>query len=115
MKFVFYFDQNVTEFCFKGYNCQLTGIGFDWCWLGDKPLSEPMLTRLTDAYMRHQGRGVNILGPRKDAGHSASIKRELSQSIFYADFDIPINLLTDTWWRGIFGKLDLKHISKRVV
>ena len=24
-----------------------------WCWLGDKPLSEPMLTRFTDAYMRH--------------------------------------------------------------
>ena len=21
-----------------------------WCWIGDKPLSEPMLTRYTDAY-----------------------------------------------------------------
>ena len=24
-----------------------------WHWIGDKPLSEPMLTRLTDAYMQH--------------------------------------------------------------
>ena len=24
-----------------------------WCLIGDKPLSEPMLTRFTDAYMRH--------------------------------------------------------------
>ena len=24
-----------------------------WCLLGAKPLSEPMLTRFTDAYMRH--------------------------------------------------------------
>ena len=24
-----------------------------WRWIGDKPLSEPMLTRFTDAYMRH--------------------------------------------------------------
>ena len=24
-----------------------------WCWIGDNPLSEPMLTRFTDAYMRH--------------------------------------------------------------
>ena len=26
-----------------------------WCRIGDKPLSEPMLTRLTDAYMQHLG------------------------------------------------------------
>ena len=24
-----------------------------WCEMGDKPLSEPMLTRFTDAHMRH--------------------------------------------------------------
>ena len=24
-------------------------------WIGDKPLSEPMLTRYTDAYMQHSG------------------------------------------------------------
>ena len=24
-----------------------------WCWIGDKPLFEPMLTQLTDTYMRH--------------------------------------------------------------
>ena len=24
-----------------------------WCWIGDKPLSEPMLAQFTDAYMRH--------------------------------------------------------------
>ena len=26
-----------------------------WCLVGDKPLSEPMPTRFTDAYMRHKG------------------------------------------------------------
>ena len=25
-----------------------------WRRIGDKPLSEPMLTRITDAYMRHE-------------------------------------------------------------
>ena len=29
-----------------------------WRRRGDKPLSEPMLTRFTDAYMRHKGLGV---------------------------------------------------------
>ena len=24
-----------------------------WRWIGDKPLSEPILTQFTDAYMRH--------------------------------------------------------------
>ena len=24
-----------------------------WCWIGDKPSSETMLTWFTDAYMRH--------------------------------------------------------------
>ena len=26
-----------------------------WRWTGDKPLSEPMLTQLIEAYMQHQG------------------------------------------------------------
>ena len=26
-----------------------------WRLIGDKPLSEPMLTQFTDAYMRHKG------------------------------------------------------------
>ena len=26
-----------------------------WCWTGDKPLPEPMLTQFTDMYMWHQG------------------------------------------------------------
>ena len=30
-----------------------------WRLIGNKPLSEPMLTRSTDAYMRHWGRWVN--------------------------------------------------------
>ena len=30
-----------------------------WHQIGDKPLSEPMLTWITDAYMRHWGRWVN--------------------------------------------------------
>ena len=25
-----------------------------WCWTGDKPLPEPMLTQYTDSYMRHK-------------------------------------------------------------
>ena len=24
-----------------------------WCWTGNKPLPEPMLTEFTDAYMQH--------------------------------------------------------------
>ena len=32
-----------------------------WHPIGDKPLSEPMLTRFTDAYMPHQGRRVNAI------------------------------------------------------
>ena len=24
-----------------------------WCWTGDKPLSEPMMTQFSDTYMRH--------------------------------------------------------------
>ena len=24
-----------------------------WCWIGDKSLTEPMLTQFTDPYMRH--------------------------------------------------------------
>ena len=31
-----------------------------WRRIGDKPLSEPMLTRFTDAYMLHYGRWVNF-------------------------------------------------------
>ena len=31
-----------------------------WRRTGDKPLSEPMLTQFTDAFMRHQGRWVNM-------------------------------------------------------
>ena len=30
-----------------------------WRRIGDKPLLEPMMTRFTDTYMRHQGRWVN--------------------------------------------------------
>ena len=26
-----------------------------WCWIGDKPLPEPMLTQFTDTYKRYQG------------------------------------------------------------
>ena len=26
-----------------------------WCWTGDKPLPEPMMTQFNDAYMWHQG------------------------------------------------------------
>ena len=30
-----------------------------WCWIGDKPLSEPMMTCFTNAYMGTRGRWVN--------------------------------------------------------
>ena len=33
-----------------------------WRRPGDKPLSEPMLTQFTDAYMRHKGVGVGGVG-----------------------------------------------------
>ena len=32
-----------------------------WRRIGDKPLSEPMLTQFTDAYMRHYGGGGDEL------------------------------------------------------
>ena len=31
-----------------------------WRRTGDKPLPEPMITQFTDAYMRHQGRWVDM-------------------------------------------------------
>ena len=34
-----------------------------WGRIGDKPLSEPMLTRLTDTYTRHYGEMSEILIP----------------------------------------------------
>ena len=37
--------------------------------IGDKPLSEPMLTFFTDAYMWQRGRWVNILRPRQNGHH----------------------------------------------
>ena len=30
-----------------------------WCLAGDKPLTEAMMTQLTDAYMRHKGDELN--------------------------------------------------------
>ena len=48
-----------------------------WRWLGDKPLSEPMLTRLTDAYMWHWAeiryvRLVKISGKRSFFGECST-------------------------------------------
>ena len=34
-----------------------------WHRLGNKPLSKPMLTRFTDAYMRHWGGGGGVNDP----------------------------------------------------
>ena len=31
-----------------------------WHRIGDKPLHEPMMTQLTDSYIRHRGRWVNL-------------------------------------------------------
>ena len=34
-----------------------------WCWIGHKPLSEPVLTRFIDAYVRHQGEMSKLIVP----------------------------------------------------
>ena len=34
-----------------------------WCWTGNKPLHEPMLTQFTDTYMQHKGGWVNSVAP----------------------------------------------------
>ena len=36
-----------------------------WRWTGDKPLSEPMLTQFTDAYMRHYSVGGDELNVKQ--------------------------------------------------
>ena len=43
--------------------CALIGLDNGMRLKGDKPLSEPMLTRFTDAYMQHKGRWVNGVCP----------------------------------------------------
>ena len=50
-----------TEICFKGpidNNTALVKI-MTWRQIADKPLSEPMLNWITDAYVQHLGRRVN--------------------------------------------------------
>ena len=52
-----YFDSNSTGYVPKGpidNKPALLQI-MAWCRIGDKPLSETMLTQFTDAYMRHYG------------------------------------------------------------
>ena len=52
---IFYFDWNFTEDCLQGSNWQQLSIRSDNGLapnIGDKPLSEPMMTQFTDAYVR---------------------------------------------------------------
>ena len=56
---ILYFDSNLTEsFVSKGPigNTSVLVQVMAWRRTGDKPLSEPMMTQFTDAYMRHQGK-----------------------------------------------------------
>ena len=50
-----YFDSNYTEFVPSSpFDNKWASIQvMDWRRIGDKPLSEPMLTRFIDAHMRH--------------------------------------------------------------
>ena len=47
-------DSNLIEVCPRGLNDKLSLVQvIVWCQRGDKPLVEPMLTKLADASMRH--------------------------------------------------------------
>ena len=54
---------NKFSFICEGQSCRVRIINHNpklvwimaWCRIGDKPLSEPMLTRFTDTYMQHYG------------------------------------------------------------
>ena len=52
---ILYFEQNSTENCSQGPIDDNPALGHIMASrrAGDKPLSEPMLTQCTDAYMRH--------------------------------------------------------------
>ena len=61
MKSVFISIEISTKFVAKGQivnNPELVSI-MAWHLTGDKPLSEPMLTRFTEVYMRPLGKWVN--------------------------------------------------------
>ena len=47
-----------------------------WCWIGDKPLSEPMLIWITDAYAvcGTRGRGVNPVSVSRDLKLDCNIR-----------------------------------------
>ena len=51
---ILYFDSNVTEVCSQGSNWQQvrSGSGNGLGQTGDNPLPEPLLTQITEAYMR---------------------------------------------------------------
>ena len=56
----------------KGTNVNIPALVQIMAWrrIGDKPLSEPMLTQFTDAYVRHQGRWVKTLTLEQNGWHS---------------------------------------------
>ena len=52
----------ISLFVLEGsiHNNPLLGKITDWRQMGDKPLSEPMMTQFTDAYARHKGEMSSI-------------------------------------------------------
>ena len=58
----------------------------------DKPLSEPMLSRFTDAYMRHKGE-ISLKNPRRIQDHTAHILKKILW--FQCDLHVNISLHSD--------------------
>ena len=81
-----------------------------WRRIGDKTLSEPMLTRFTDAYMRHGGRRVKHTNHSQCCTFGTTVRRvnafiiikPRSQTPIHYPSQIVINnwaLLTFKYWR----------------
>ena len=63
-----------------------------WCRIGNKPLSQPMLTRFPDAYMRHEGRWLNMLYWRRISLSKLKWNHSITQyAICEADYKEAIN------------------------
>ena len=64
-----------------------------WRRIGDKPLSEPMLIRLTDAYCSTRGDEVNSLAPSRSSNFKSLISKHMLQIKFMG-----ISCEIAHWW-----------------
>ena len=59
-----------------------------WCQIGDKPLSEPMLTHSTDAYMWHQEKMSNEAWTKWKTFSRTHFQIQFPKRIFFISFQI---------------------------